>query len=680
MKAVSLSRKFLGRVLLILLIGQAVTLVSVYRDRLHVEEEELTNRAKLLGSIVAGSAYRALLDNDFTYLTLLISDILKDRDISSIVVKDQKGQEYTYNGGTSGQNAPSSSLVLPVTSRDGDVGSVAISYTNKNIRAKLNRHLVLLLVMQASVLLTLALLIRYFFRKDIGGRMTQVVHLLEKVREGDLTVRSASQGKTDEISTIANGCDFLVDHLAGTISKMERIAGNLRDAVDQTKQIMEAVINSAEHQQHNMDTSFQSLVEASGSQQGIIDHATRIQEMARANGDALDIIKGTFEGVVHTIDSLDSEMMTLHSSINELSQSSVEVASLAVQAAESVKNITSTLDSVNASVYKVSKVVEETTHLSSQATESIAGKGIAAVSHSMETIDRIGSIFNSLSDTILRLDDRSKHIIKILLVIHEVTAQANLLSLNAQIIAGQAGEKGKSFSVVADEMKLLAKKTAQSTKEIEGIIQTIQKEIKSAVNETKETALIIQQGNSVAAMTGEVIDEILEMSRRSTEMIQLIAVATEEQNLLIDSVYMDVRQLQDMNLQVKKAAGEQETSTAYVRNAVSSIYASMGETRHKTKEQHHSLKILSGNFQDAHVQIEKITAASSRQQEVNHSVIESITTSLGDGIDMVASVREVSTSISGVHHELERLRQEMSYFRTESGAKVNRLDCAKHTE
>jgi len=123
MKRVSLSKKFLKRVLIILLIGQALTMVVVYRDRMQVENGELTNRIRLLTKITANSAYRALLENDFTYLTLIINEMLNDKDIISIAVDNQKGPPIVYQGETPKKPMSSESLVLPITSRGGDIGS-----------------------------------------------------------------------------------------------------------------------------------------------------------------------------------------------------------------------------------------------------------------------------------------------------------------------------------------------------------------------------------------------------------------------------------------------------------------------------------------------------------------------------------------------------------------------------
>ena len=281
MKKVSLSQKFLKQVLIILLIGQALTMTVVYRDRMQVENGELTNRIKMLAKITANSAYRALLENDFTYLTLIINEILNDQDVISIAIDNRKGPEIVYKGERPKQSVSVETLTLPITSRDGDIGSVRISYTLDNIRGKLVKHLITLIALQAFMVLALILLIRFFFRKDIGSKIVQIGKLLEEVKGGNLTSRLNSNREQDEIGTIANGLDFLIDHLAGTINKMDAISGNLRSAVDQTNVITSKVVNSTEEQQGNLNIVFDSLKEASIAQEHIIDHTAKLQNMAQ---------------------------------------------------------------------------------------------------------------------------------------------------------------------------------------------------------------------------------------------------------------------------------------------------------------------------------------------------------------------------------------------------------------
>lgn len=664
MKTASLSHKLFKQLVIIVIIGQVLVMALVYTDRMRVEAQEVNRRIASFGAIVASSAYRALLDNDFTYLTLLTSDILNDEDILTIVVKDSQGKEYSYQTDPPRNHRLSAEVATPILSREGEVGSVMIAFTFDNIRKKLISHLCMLVGLQTLIVLVLMLLIRYFFRRELGSNLDKIGQQLERVRAGDLTTRIGSSDRVNEIVVVANGLDFLVDHLAATIRKTNHIAGTLQHSVDQTKMVMGQLIDDAKNQQQGMAVSFQLLSDASQSQAQIIEHTSRLQGMAQANGDALSGIKGTFEVIVHTIDSLNDSMSTLHSSIEEFSLSSKGVAGLAEEAAETVNDVSVAMVDINATVKEINDVIHASTELSNRATESISSKGIVTVSNAIDTTSRIESFFNSLSATIIRLDTRSKDITKILNVIHEVTDQVNQLSLNALIIAAQSGDSGNSFVVVAKEMKLLATKAGQSAKEIELIVSSIQSEIAAAVSETQETAGAVNEGKSVAAMTGDVLDEILELSSRSTNLIKGIAVSTGKQNRMIETVNRDISRLLELNQKVKSATGEEEVSTTYLMKAANRISASLNETRHTTEEQFRALQLIAGNSQDANVQLGDIARRSSLQQTVNLDFNRSMESNLALADAMVAMVQKVGADVGEVFLELERLREEMGFFRT----------------
>ena len=664
MKTSSLSRKFLGRVLLLLLVGQIASLAWIYTDRKNTEEGELAGRAKLLAVMVSKSAARTMLDNyDFTYLNILVNEILNDKDILSVRFRDRDGKDFVFARNDDYRPSSSVSVDVPITTRLGKVGKICILYTLDNIRRELAGHIFLLLLAQAAVFLSLILLIRYFFRRDLGNRISRIGKVIEEVKEGDLLTRVDYRG-VDEIGVIANGFDFLVENLAATIGKMRTISHDLSSSAGLVDHTLRQMTGKVEYQQEKTNAIFKSIDEGSNSQLQTLENTERLLALSRDNGIALEGIKTTFEGVVTSVDMLDDNVGTLYSSIAELRNSSRDVAALAESASLAVRDASVTMESINSSAEKIDTVVKESANLSIRVSEVISGKGIAAVSNTIDTMHTIESFFNTLSGTITQLDTSSGDIAKILTVIREVTEQAQLLSLNAQIIASQAGENGKSFAVVANEMKMLATKASGSTGEIEGIVKTIQREIRSTVDATRETSQNVRQGKSVVADAGEILHEIMAASSQSAELMKSIADSAIEQNSLIRTVINDIRTIRDLNGKVKLSTEEEEKSTSFLFNGVTQICDSMRTTRTATQEQSQALKTIVGNMETANKKTEEIAAASLDQQKVNVAIISSMTDALQMGNDMVDAVREVSTGITGFYRELERLKEEMEFFRT----------------
>ncbi|HET6419909.1 MAG TPA: methyl-accepting chemotaxis protein [Geobacteraceae bacterium] len=668
MKTSSLSRKFLARVLLLLLAGQIISLAWIYKERKKVEEGELNRRAKILAVMVSKSAERSILDNyDFTYLTILTNEILNDEDIISVTVRDGNGKEFVFARNDRGAPASSAFAVSPISTRLGETGKVSIIYTFDNIRKGLLGHVLLLFLMQGIIFLALVMLIRYFFRRDLGNRINLVGKVIGDVRDGNLLTR-INYGDTDEIGEIADGFDFLVGNLADAIGKMRMISGNLTSATGIVDHTLQQMAGKAERQHKTTNAIFRSIDDTSNSQLRTLENTDRLLALSRENGIALEGIKTTFEGVTASVDRLDGSVGALYSSISELSNSAADVAALAESATRAVKDASVKMESINASVGEIDTIVKDSACLSRRVSEAISGKGIVAVTDTVDTMERIESFFNNLSGTIARLEASSGYIAKILIVIREVTEQAHLLSLNAQLIAAQAGVHGRSFGVVANEMKILSAKASDSAGEIEQIITTIQKEMRSAVNATAETALNVSRGKSVVADAGEVLGGILGASSQFAEMMKRVSDSTLEQNSLIKTVFKDISMLRDLNEKVKTATEEEKKEASLLFSGIKLICESMGETRKATQEQAQALKTIVGNMESANSMTEEIAAASLDQQKVNTEIILSMNDALQLGGEMVEAVREVSGGIRGFHQDVERLQKEMEFFRTEENA------------
>jgi methyl-accepting chemotaxis protein len=151
-----------------------------------------------------------------------------------------------------------------------------------------------------------------------------------------------------------------------------------------------------------------------------------------------------------------------------------------------------------------------------------------------------------LSTLIANLDRRSDEISAILNVIKEIADQTNLLALNAAIEAARAGEQGRGFAVVADEVRKLAERTAQSTTEITGMVSTIQDETQRAVETMAICRNQAERGVALAARAGESLEEINGGADHTRRMVSEIVLATREQSNTGADIAQNIEQIARM--------------------------------------------------------------------------------------------------------------------------------------
>ena len=182
-------------------------------------------------------------------------------------------------------------------------------------------------------------------------------------------------------------------------------------------------------------------------------------------------------------------------------------------------------------------------------------------------MDRIVGSTLTASDVIQGLGNRIEAIGSILGVIEDIADQTNLLALNAAIIAAQAGEHGRSFAVVADEIRSLAERTSTSTREIGQMIADIQEGSGQAIKAMREGMGIVNEGVSLAKQAGDSLNQILTSVQRATQNVEEIAQNTESQAAASELVTREMAQVAEMAGRISQAAVDQTRAGQQLQEA-----------------------------------------------------------------------------------------------------------------
>ncbi|WP_168206054.1 methyl-accepting chemotaxis protein [Geobacter sp. FeAm09] len=179
----------------------------------------------------------------------------------------------------------------------------------------------------------------------------------------------------------------------------------------------------------------------------------------------------------------------------------------------------------------------------SQASSSIATTGVDVVQQTITVMGRVAEQVRALSATVETLGQRSDQIGAIIVTIEDIADQTNLLALNAAIEAARAGEQGRGFAVVADEVRALAERTTKATREIGEMIKVIQTETSGAVRAMEEGVREVEGGTAVAARSEHALHEILEQVNSVSLQISQIATAAEEQTATTEQISNNIQHI-----------------------------------------------------------------------------------------------------------------------------------------
>ncbi|MBF0607263.1 MAG: methyl-accepting chemotaxis protein [Candidatus Magnetobacterium sp. LHC-1] len=200
--------------------------------------------------------------------------------------------------------------------------------------------------------------------------------------------------------------------------------------------------------------------------------------------------------------------------------------------------------------------------LSAANTLKVADDGSTVVGKTVREVQEISKTVSLLSEVITSLGNRSKQIGEIINVIKGIADQTNLLALNAAIEAARAGEQGRGFAVVADEVRKLAERTSTSTTEISSMISTIQGETEKAVRSMQDGTRRVDSGVELAKEAGTSLDKIVQSVRGLQSMVHHIASATEEMSTVSETISVDIESIASVagdtsasSHQISQAAG-----------------------------------------------------------------------------------------------------------------------------
>jgi methyl-accepting chemotaxis protein len=280
----------------------------------------------------------------------------------------------------------------------------------------------------------------------------------------------------------------------------------------------------------------------------------------------------------HTIGALTKASLEVSSSAAELHATSRQM----VAGAEEIVAQSNSVATAGEEMAATSSEIAQNCHMTAQNAEnanSAALEGAEVVRVSISVMGTIADRVKSAARTVDSLGGRSEQIGEIIGTIEDIADQTNLLALNAAIEAARAGEQGRGFAVVADEVRALAERTTKAAREIGQMIKTIQSETKAAVSAMNDGVSEVEKGTNEAARSGQALEAILEQISAVTQQANQIATAAEEQTATTSEISDNMQRITEVVQHSVRGAQETDIAASQLTRLAEELHRNVGRFR-----------------------------------------------------------------------------------------------------
>ncbi len=520
------------------------------------------------------------------------------------------------------------------------------------------------LAMGAAALLTFALTSALFFLvyRSIARPIVEIAAAAARFAEGDLSYER-SWTRRDEIGILGRAFADMTAALRTILGDASGVTTKLASGSSTLRQTSQRVQETVSRQKSAMaDTAetvgamaASSAEVARGTQDLLLSATTAAAEVAKIDNAATSIAQDA-EANSAVAQEAGQAMRKMMASVREVAQSTQVLR-------DSAQETSASLTFVEEGIAGVQSDIDRTVELIEKAAAEASGKGLPAVKDAAGGMEQIRTNVQNLVKVINRLGQRSQEIGRVISVIDEIADQTQLLSLNAAILAAQAQEHGAPFGVVAAEIKNLAQRTSDSTREVTELIGSVQNETEASIVMVHREIEAVEKGAELVRGVSRAFESIHHSTGAASEMSKAIRLTTQQQGQQVKAVTGAIKKMAQHIDTIATWTREQSDESQRILAAMEKTGHLSRHIRQATVEQSQSTGQITLVATQTSRQAQQIARDIALQHEREERIAASLASLRQASDEFTRSSADLDHFIRNLNRDTDLLRGTMKSFR-----------------
>ena len=456
----------------------------------------------------------------------------------------------------------------------------------------------------------------------IAAPIRDLISLFRRVAEGDLTC-AVSGGGQDEMGELKRAALGMVQNLGHLTRSIVETSEQVAIAVAEIGVIAEEVSEGSHRQSAAAEETLGTMTRMAAAEENMAETAECLATNVEETCATVQELGGSIQAISASAAELAHDASRSASAIDQMTESVQALAGMSDVQSQSVDAVGAAIARIAESVDDVARRVQEAGEIARRNAEQGEAGG-NAVRRTAEAVETMGAVIQATAEAIRKLEARSEEVRKIVRFIEDVSNQTNLLALNAAIIAAQAGEQGKGFGVVADNVRDLAQRTKVAAKDIGELIRRMNEETIEAASLASDTLNEAREGADLSRMAGQSISSILDGIDRSAGLFAEVAASCTHQERLASDVVTAMRRLSEITGQLRAAAAVQSDTGKSISQAAQSVRNITAEVDGATREQATASNQIVYTMSQMSEMTQRVAMTSAAQSENGARVVDAL--------------------------------------------------------